>query len=168
MYYTVGCAIYGVCPAIDYSKQLKGEIITVMEDLRDALPYLYEKHFGKEYGELSWYLEPGAKEFVKDLEDKWMHNKLDLSEVYKDEEFLKSLAERYSTQLSRECIEDIQDEFEDMLRDELTYLDTDELKELYEYDDTVDYDIEDEDGNIIAIGFVCLPDLEDDDEEEDD
>ena len=45
-------------------------------------------------------------------------------------------------------------------------LSTEELRELYEYDDSVDYTIEDEDEYVVAFGSVDLPEIED--EEEDD
>ena len=167
MNYSVSYIFTGCCPDIDFYETLDSGEVLVSEDLRDALPYLYEKHFGVPYRELGWWLEPGAKEWVREIEDKWFHNKLDLSEVYKDTEFLASLAQKYSTQINEDTIEDLKDDFEMMLRDELDYLDNDELKDLYEYDDTVDYTIEDEDGNIIASGYVDLPELEDDEEDDD-
>lgn len=167
MNYSVSYRFTGCCPDIDFYEDLDSGEVLVSEDLRDALPYLYEKHFGVPYRELGWWLEPGAKEWVKEIEDKWFHNKLDLSEVYKDTEFLASLAQKYSTQINEDTVEDLKDDFEMMLRDELDYLDNDELKDLYEYDDTIDYTIEDEDGNIIASGYVDLPELEEDEEDDD-
>lgn len=164
MNYSVSYSFTGNCSDIDLYETLDSGQVIVSEDLRDALPYLYEKHFGVPYRELGWWLEPGAKEWVKEIEDKWLHNKLDLSELYKNEEFLNSLADKYSDRIDEDTIEDLRDEFEDMIRDELSDLENDELKELYEWDDSVNYTIEDSEGNIIASGWVCLPDL---DEEED-
>ncbi len=164
MYRTINYAFVGVCPDIDFQYKLESGTILVYEDLNDALPYLYEKHFGIPYSELSWYLEPGAKEWVKELEDKWMHNELDLSEVYNDEEFIASLSEE-NTHLSESTIEDMKDELEDAIEEELDCLSVSELKELYDEDDVIRYTIEDDNGNVIAGGFVIVP--EPDDEEDD-
>ena len=166
MNHVIGYTFVGYCNDIDFYENLDSGEILISEDLRDALPYLYEKHFGVPYRELGWWLEPGAKEWVKEIEDMWLHNKLDLSDLYKDEDFLNSLVEKYSDQINEDTINDLQDEFEDLLRDELDYLDNDELKELYEYDDSVNYTIEDGHGNIVASGFVSLPELDEDEEED--
>lgn len=168
MYYNISTGLVGYCEALDYtSSNETGYTVSVSEDLRDAIPYLYEKHFGVPYRELGWWLEPGAKEFVKDLEDKWMHNKLDLSEVYKDEEFLKLLSEKYAS-YSTEALEQIKEDFEDELRWKLDLLSLKELKLLQEeYGDTIDYDIYDSDDNVVDYGYVDLPDDYDEEDEED-
>jgi hypothetical protein len=67
----------------------------VDENLKDVIAFLYKKHFGKEYIELGWWLEPGAKEFVKDIEDKWFHNKIDTLTLYTDYEFIDFLKQVY-------------------------------------------------------------------------
>lgn len=165
MYHTVSYNFTGFCPDVDFQYTLESGTVTIAEDLRDAIPYLYEKHFGVPYRELGWWLEPGAREWMKDIEDKWFHNQLDLSEVYKDEEYLQELAQEYYS-VSVENIDDMKDEFEDALKDELENLSNEELKELYEYDDSVDYTIEDDDDHVVAFGFVYLPDLDEDEEDD--
>ena len=105
MNYEIEVSAVGYCEALgeyypaSYSKKL------VQEDLKDALPYLYEKEFGTPYRELGWWLIPGAKEFVKDLEDKWNKNKLDLSYLYKNKDFLATLVPKYSGEELEEIIE---------------------------------------------------------------
>ena len=165
MYYTVSYTFTGVCPIVDFQHTLESGDVVVSDDLWNAIPYLYEKHFGVPYKELGWWLESGAREWMKEIEDKWLHNQLDLSEVYKDQDYLNELAKQYYT-VSVEDIEDMKDEFEDALRDELDLLSTEELRELYEYDDSVDYIIEDDNECVVAFGSVDLPEIED--EEEDD
>lgn len=167
MNYSVNYTFTGKCPDIDLYEKLELGQVLISEDLRDAIPYLYQKHFGIPYAELGWWLEPGAKEWLKEIENKWMHNQLDLSEVYKDKEFLKELCLKYSNQINEDTLDDLKDEFEDKIQDELDYLDRTELVELYEYDDKVNYIIEDHNENIIAEGYVYLPDLDDEDEEDD-
>lgn len=164
MYYAIDFQVKGYCPDLDLESNFENCHILVSEDLRDALPYLYEKHFDVPYKELGWWLEPGAREWMKEMEDKWMHNQLDLTEVYKDSEFLASLSDKYADYSSVD-IDTLRDEFEDEIRDELYSLSNDELRDLYEYSDSVDYTIEDSSGNVLASGYVDLPEL---DEEEDD
>ena len=167
MNYSVSYHFTGKCPDVDVYETLESGQVLISESLEDALPYLFEKHFGVPYRELGWWLEPGAKEWVKEIEYKWMHNQLDLSEVYKDKEFLEELALKYSYQIDEDTIDDLKDEFEERIREEFDLLNNDELKELYEYDDSVNYTIEDDDENVIAEGYVYLPDLDEDEEEDD-
>ena len=152
--------VRGYCADIDFEEDLISGQVVISEDLKDALPYLYEKHFGIPYNELGWWLEPGAQEFVKDLEDKWFHNKLDLSEVYCDEEFLNKLVSENAGRFDMN-LNDVVYEFEDMLRDELYGLCKSEIEDLYEYDDEVSYVIYDAFDNEIYQGWMSLPDLED-------
>lgn len=54
------------------------------ENLDDIIKYLFHQKYDKDYDELNWFLEENARSFVKDVEDKWLANKLDTSEMYKD------------------------------------------------------------------------------------
>ena len=165
MYYTVRCSLYGNCADINYREVVDGSKIIINEDIRDVISYLYEKHFGVPYRELGWWLEPGAKEFVKELEDKWWKNELDVSKIYADEEYLKELATERAL-FSEEDLEDAQDYFEESLRSELDDLEQDELEDLWNFNITVDYTIEDEEVNVLAVGFVDLPELKEDEEDD--
>ena len=161
MYYEVPSGLVGYCEALDYQSQLDDSCKLVSEDLKDALPYLYEKHFGKPYKELGWWLEDGAEEFVKGLEDKWLKNELDLSEVYKDEDFLKSLATEYT----KDQLYNAQCEMEDEIIDELYSLSTDELRDLInDYGDEIEYVIYDTDDKMVAWGEVSVPELDEEEE----
>lgn len=68
---------------------------SVDESLQDVIEYVYEKTYNKKYSPLSWYLTEGAKELVKSLETKWMHNELDMSEFYQDPHFYDWLKDKY-------------------------------------------------------------------------
>lgn len=164
MYYELSGHLVGYCQDIDFQQNLYTKRVLVSEDLKDALPYLYEKHFGVPYDELSWWFEKGAKEWVKEIEDKWFHNQLDLSELYKDKDFLSDLSSEYMDSDNLD-IDDLKDDFEDSLRYELEMLSNEELKELYEYSSSVDYDILDDDDNVIEFGSVDLPELEEEEED---
>ena len=66
--------------------------------------------FRKKYSALSWYLESGAKEFVKDLENKWLNNKIDTVAMYQDFKFLDWLKERYYEKaLSKASLDTLED-----------------------------------------------------------
>ena len=164
MYYALGLGIYGYCRALDYQEELQDADLLISEDLRDALPFLYKKHFGVEYKELGWWLIPGAREWVKEMEDKWFHNQLDLHDLYKDPEFLEELRTAIYS-LNYDEIEDMVSDFEMSLEGELNSMDSDEIKELYDEEGpTIDYDIVTEDDEVIYCGSVWLPDLEEEDE----
>ncbi len=111
------------CIALDTNYYRDGCVVIDTSDIKTLIPYLYEKHFGKKYNELSWYLEEGAREFVKDIEDKWMHNQL---EVEEDSEFLNKYFENHKDEIVEKYAEDIKDE----ITEELEALSDKELKEL--------------------------------------
>jgi hypothetical protein len=48
-----------------------------------------------DYKELGWWLEPGAKEFVKALEEQWFYNKIDTVKLYADYNFKDYLKDKY-------------------------------------------------------------------------
>ena len=81
------------CDYLDVYDEFDIEV-PVTESFRDVLAYLFEKKYDKPYSELSWYLEEGAKDFVKDLEDKWLHNEIDTFTLYHDRDFLDFLESR--------------------------------------------------------------------------
>jgi hypothetical protein len=62
------------------------------ESLQDIVEYEFEKEYRIPYKATSWYLEPGAREFVKGIEGKWLSNNLDTLSYYNGnprfEEFL--------------------------------------------------------------------------------
>lgn len=68
---------------------------TIQSNIQDIIEYEYENKFRKKYDALSWYLESGAKEFVKDLENKWLSNKIDTVAMFQDFKFIDWLKERY-------------------------------------------------------------------------
>ena len=43
----------------------------IFENFDTIRAYLFKQRFDKPYNELSWYLEDGAKDFVRELEDKF-------------------------------------------------------------------------------------------------
>lgn len=76
----------------------------VSENLQDIIEYLYKLTFHKDYGPLNWYLEDGAKEFVKQLEKDWWSNKLDTFTLYEDFHFKDWLTERYADEALKQAI----------------------------------------------------------------
>ena len=59
---------------------------SLLEDLEDIKRYFYERKYSRDYDSLGRYLEPGSAEFLKDIEDKWLHNKLDTDSIYKEKD----------------------------------------------------------------------------------
>lgn len=77
----------------------------VEEKLDDVVDYLFLKKYNKKYKKnLSWCLEEGAVEFVKDIENKWWHNELDTYELYQDSDFINYLKDVYLKDAAREYI----------------------------------------------------------------
>lgn len=85
IYYTFD---FGKNSVVDYG-------YAVHESLQDVIEYKYYKHYNKPYHPLAWYLEDGAKEFVKGIEDSWLNNTLDMWEIYSDYGFCDWLKEKY-------------------------------------------------------------------------
>lgn len=56
------------------------------EDLEDIKRYFYERKYSRDYDSLGRYLEEGSAELLKDIEDKWLHNKLDTDSIYKEKD----------------------------------------------------------------------------------
>lgn len=170
MYHTLEFIYRLECPAIDYVHESLCGSILIHEDIRDAIPFLYEEHFHERYNELGWYLIEGAREFVKDLEDKWSRNELDLSPLYDtNEDFQEYLKERYFITDQSEVeldIEMLKDDCEDTIEQELDLLDDEERRELLQYDEKVYYDVYIED-KLVTQGSVSIPEPEDEDDEED-
>lgn len=50
--------------------------------VQDITEYEYERHFAKKWNDLNWYLEPGSKELVDEINSKWFTNTLDMSSYY--------------------------------------------------------------------------------------
>ena len=71
--------------------------------LQDIVEYLFEQEYHKKYNELSWYLEDNAKEFVRDIEDKWMHNQIDEYALSNDPSFKRYLIKKYKDEIERDC-----------------------------------------------------------------
>lgn len=58
----------------------------LLEDLEDIKRFFYERKYSRKYDSLGRYLEPGSVEFLKDIEDKWLHNKIDTDSIYKEKD----------------------------------------------------------------------------------
>ena len=115
------------CEALG-SSYLSNVVLTVDDDLDTLLPYLFYRKYGKEYNELSWYLEDGAKEFVADVEDKWLHNTLDTYAIFNEPEFFDYIVNQSDDPVLDKAL----DKIYERVRDDLEDLDEDERKELYE------------------------------------
>ena len=72
--------------------------------LQDIIEYLFKERYGKYYNPLSWYLEDGAREFVKDIEDSWLRNDIDEYGMLKDLSLREFLKEKYKDEVIEQCI----------------------------------------------------------------
>ena len=163
MYYSTNYYIKGYCEPLNITKTLKKDSITIAEDLNDIITYLYEKHYNIPYDELSWYLEPGAKEFVKDIEYRWLHNTLDTTSICQDKDFVKSLLLK-ECELSTDDLDDLKIKFETFIDKKLQSLDDQTIRDLYSScGDGVEYTIYSESKigtQILNNGLVLLPELD--------
>lgn len=81
---------------------------------QDIIEYLFKEKYGKEYSPLSWYLEDGAREFVKDIEDSWLRNEIDEYGMLQDLALRSFLKEKYADDVAY----DIEQEHWNYLYDE--------------------------------------------------
>ena len=107
-------------------KHISGEYnLVIGEELQDVVEYMFEKEYNKVYNPLSWYLEEGAKEMVKEVESLWWNNALDTYPLYHDYDFLEFLKKKYSTQASigveREVLRQLQTSFDKLSMDVVNY-----------------------------------------------
>lgn len=137
MRYKVTAIIHKECYELDIEEDIEVESY-VEEDLKMLIAYFYQKHFGVPYKELGWWLEEGAKEFVKDIEDKWMHNEIDSFELMRDNDFLEFIKENYMADVDEDTLEDELDTLRYEVLDTLDDMTTDELENLSYY---VDYSV---------------------------
>jgi hypothetical protein len=68
----------------------------INENIQDIIEYLFEEEYHCKYMYHSWYLEDGAREFVKNLHTLWNNNSLDTMSLYtQDSKFKQWLSEKY-------------------------------------------------------------------------
>lgn len=78
---------------------------TISENIQDIIEYKFSEKYNIDYNYTTWYLEEGAKEFVKDLEYKWWHNQLDTTELYSfDYKFVNWLKDKYYNEAYEEAL----------------------------------------------------------------
>lgn len=162
MRYKIKNTIYYECIELG----IEGEVEvtgSVDEDLKMLVAYFYEQHFNKPYNELSWYLEPGAKEFVKEIEDKYLHNEIDSFALGRDENFINFLNENYSCDIDDDTLDEELDRLRDYIIDELRDMTLEDLRDLPSW---IDYRVASRDsyrGDTIDIEeFIEDEDLEED------
>ena len=88
-------------PQFDFDEMYSYVVDTT---LQDYVEYFFKQEYRKEYNPLAWYLEDNAREFVKDIENKWMHNELDEMSLSNDVSFRKFLKKKYKHDIEREYL----------------------------------------------------------------
>lgn len=99
-------------------------------NIKDIITYEYENKYNETYNEMSWWLLPNAKEFVKKLEDDWLNNRIDEFKYKNDFKFIKRLKDIYH----KEILKQEEDNLDLIDFEDLEY---DEDEEEYIYDDKV-------------------------------
>lgn len=112
----------------------ESEMVHLADDYQVILEFLYQKHFNKSYDPLGWMLLPGAKEFVKDFDDKWFHNQIDEFAIEHDPEFTEFVKDYVAEEvvLDEDTWDELLEIYIDFVKDELAEASQKELKELYE------------------------------------
>jgi len=119
------------CDDLNMQDEFDVDIYT-QENFKDILAYYFEKKYEVPYTETSWVLEKDAREFVRDLENRWLNDEIDTFTLYHDESFLNFLKHRNLENDWREN-EQLDDAYRDFLSDcewEARALSKSELKEL--------------------------------------
>ena len=82
----------------------------IREDLQDIIEYKFEQKYNKKYSHRTWFLEDGASEFVKEVENDYLYNKIDVIELYSfDFDFKDWLKEKYINDALNEYIMEYKD-----------------------------------------------------------
>lgn len=71
--------------------------------LQDIIEYLFKEKYCKEYNPLSWYLEDGAREFVRDVEDSWLRDDIDEYGMLQDLHLREFLKDKYRCDVEEQC-----------------------------------------------------------------
>lgn len=72
---------------------------SVEEDINDVTEYYLEKEFGKKTGLRTTREE---KQLELDLYEKWVHNKLDMMDIYHNPDFVDWLTDKYKWDVEKE------------------------------------------------------------------
>lgn len=94
-------------------------------ECQDIVEFLFKERCGKVWNPLSWHLEEGARELVKDIEDSWLRDDIDIYAMLQDlplRDFLKS---KYSDEVERICTKEhreyLKDIYESQVPDDLAF-----------------------------------------------
>ena len=90
---------------------------------QDIVEFLFKERYGKEWNPLSWHLEDGARELVKDIEDAWLRDDIDIYSMLQNLPLRDYLKDKYRDKVMDICI-----------NNHLKY-----LNDLHGYDKTLDY-----------------------------
>jgi hypothetical protein len=102
----------------------------IYENIKDIIEYAFEQKYNIEYKDLSWYLEKGSREFVKDIEALWFYNKIDTYHLYtKDYNFINWLKNKYSVTALNKHIKDLDEWYSE------EYYEDPEIYVMYEEED---------------------------------
>ena len=104
------------CEDLDVYDEFDVEI-PIQEDFKDILAYYFEKKYEVPYTDTGWVIEKDAREFVKDLEDKWLHNEIDTFTLYHDRDFLDFLESRDLNTGWTPLDDEIEDAYRDFLNE---------------------------------------------------
>lgn len=169
MFYSIPKTITRYCSDLDIEEKFEVDV-TFTENFKDILSYFFQKKYNVEYGDTTWLLQPNAKEFVNDLESKWLHDEIDTYALYHDDDFLEFMSQRVD--IDNTTLEEELDDFKSHIESTLRAISKHDLKELAN-DITGDVDIEVYSDSSCVYGSVNAREIyeeeygDDEDEEED-
>lgn len=92
-------------------------------ECQDIVEFLFKEKYGKEWNPLSWHLEEGARELVKDIEDSWLRDDVDVYAMLQGLPLREYLENKYKEQVERICTRKhrdyLQDVYESQISDDL-------------------------------------------------
>lgn len=96
-----------IADGIDFVSENGSFYYKITENIRDIVHYLFYKKYNKKFNDLSWFLEEGARDFVKDIEHQWWKNEFDSFKLYHDDDFLEFLKDEYMYEAERQFIDEV-------------------------------------------------------------
>ena len=70
--------------------------LLIDEELDDICEYYFYKNYGVHYlNNLAWYQQPNAREFIRDIADRYRRNEIDTLTLYREPDFQEQLKETY-------------------------------------------------------------------------
>ena len=87
------------CSEFEEDDYVDSYLYDIDVSLQDIVEYAFESNYLIEYDPLKWYLEKGSREFVNNIENKYMRNEIDEHELSQDKSFIEFLKNKYKDEV---------------------------------------------------------------------